>query len=88
MHTYTEEEKLELTALVQEGINTLSQIDVLKDSLGDKVKVLSENLEVKPALLNRAIRVAYRAELDAKREEQNRLESILEAAGLTVNFGG
>lgn len=81
MKTYTDEEQAELSGLIAEGIRTLSDVDVLKDSLADKVKGVSEQLELKPALLNRAIRIAYRAELDAKREEQARLEEILQAAG-------
>jgi hypothetical protein len=38
-------------------------------------------MDIKPSVLNKVIRVAYKAELDKHRDEFSELEAILESIG-------
>ena len=79
--TFTTDETQKLKDLINAGVSVRVEIDTLNDGLKDTVKTLAEELDVKPAVLNRAIRSAYKADLDKKRDEFSELESILESIG-------
>ena len=53
----------------------------LKAGLKDTVKALSEELELKPALINKAISIAHRDNYKAVADDMDMLDSILSAAG-------
>ena len=50
---------------------------------GQQTKI-AEELDVKPAVLNKAINIAYKAEFGKKRDEFDELETILESVGRTL----
>lgn len=79
--TFSEAEKTKLKQIVTEGIQVHSELDALKEGLGDTVKAIAEEMDIKPAMLNRAIRTAYKADLENKREAMSDLEDILIAVG-------
>ena len=81
--TFTAEAKLKLTQLVNEGIATLSEIETLNGGLTDTVKAIAEELEVKPNILKKAIKVAYKSRLAETNEENEELNTILETVGKT-----
>lgn len=78
---YGPDEKAKLERLVQEGVGVLQEVDTLQEGLKDTVKAIAEELGIKPSVLNKAIRIAYKAEAGKNREEFDELESILEAVG-------
>jgi DNA-binding MarR family transcriptional regulator len=78
---YSEAEKTKLKELITEGIQVLTETDTLKEALGDTVKAIAEELDMKPAILNRAIRTAYKADLTEKREALSDMEDVLVAVG-------
>ena len=45
------------------------------------VKALSEELQIKPSVLNKAIRVAHKADWVNIQEEYDLLDTVLEACG-------
>ena len=67
--------------LIKEGSQVLGEIDDLKSGLKDTVKALSEELELKPALINKAISIAHRDNYKAVADDMDMLDSILSAAG-------
>ena len=75
------EETKKLERLVTDGVSILSQVQVLKEGLKESVDEIAEELEIKPALLNRAIRMAYTAEFNDKKAEMDTVEYILDAVG-------
>lgn len=75
------EEKAKLIQVVNEGVNVLQEVSDLQEGLRDTVKAVAEEMGIKPAVLNKAIRIAYKAELGKAREEFEELESILETVG-------
>jgi len=78
---FNEAEKTKLIQLIKEGSQVLGEIDDLKSGLKDTVKALSEELELKPALINKAISIAHRDNYKAVADDMDMLDSILAAAG-------
>jgi threonine synthase len=81
MATYSSQDVEKLKRIVQEGIHVTQEVDTLKEGLRDTVKAIAEELDIKPSVLNKAIRIAYKAEMGKAREEFDELEQILESIG-------
>ena len=75
------EEKTRLTALIKEGITVLQEVEDLNGGLNDAVKALAEELEVKPALIKKAIRIAAKSEWDKTEGDYTQIENILISTG-------
>lgn len=82
--TFSIEQKTKLTALINEGMITMHEIDTLQGGLTDTIKAVAEELEVKPSVLKRAIRVAHKAKLTETNKDNEELNSILETVGRTL----
>lgn len=82
--TFNPAEVTKLKQIVNEGIQIKSEMEALRDGLKDTVNAIAEELDIKPAVLNKAINVAYKAELGKKRDEFDELETILESVGRTL----
>ena len=59
----------------------LGEVDDLKAGLRDTVKAIAEELELKPALINKAITVAHKGNYKNIADDMDTLESILNSAG-------
>lgn len=79
--TFSDAEIRKLKELVTEGIQIHTEVETLKEGLSDTVKAVAEEMDLKPAVLNKAIRTAYKADLANKREALSDLEDILVAVG-------
>jgi transposase-like protein len=77
-------EKAKLTQLVNEGMTVMNEIDTLNGGLTDTIKAIAEELEVKPGILKKAIRIAHKASLGATNADHEELNTILEAVGKTL----
>ena len=66
-----------LKSLVNDGIAVKSEQQVLREGLSEAVKAVAKEMDIKPAIINRAINVAYKSELGKQREELDDLETIL-----------
>ena len=75
------EQKAKLTQIINEGMGVMSEVEALNEGLSDTVKAIAEEMEIKPAILNKAIRIAYKAELAKHRQDFDDLETILESVG-------
>ena len=89
LEALTDEEKAKVTQVVAAGEQVLEEMDGLKEDLKEYVKDLSEELDIKPAAVNKAIRLAHKQRKDnaieKTQEEMDTVERILVAAGrLTV----
>jgi hypothetical protein len=76
--------KIKLTAIINEGMAVMHEIDTLQGGLTDTIKAIAEELEIKPAVLKKAIRVAHKAEFGKTKQDQELLETILETVGKTL----
>ena len=74
---FSVEQKAKLTQLVNEGIAVLTEIEDLGAGLNDTIKHIAEELEIKPSLLKRAIKMAQKRDYDRVRDDLDMIESIL-----------
>ncbi len=82
--TFTGEQKLKLTAIINEGCQVMHEIETLNGGLTDTIKAIAEELEVKPGVLKKAIRIAHKAEFGKAKQDHELLETILETVGKTL----
>ena len=82
--TFTGDQKLKLTQLINEGMQVMMEIETLNGGLSDTVKAVAEEMEIKPSVLKRAIKVAHKMELGKTQQEQELLENILTTVGKTL----
>jgi len=74
---YGPEEKAKLERLINEGSNVLREIEDLQESLKDTVKAVAEELQIKPSIINKAIRIAHKDNWKDHEQEWNDIEMIL-----------
>lgn len=80
---FNENEQRKLKSLVTEGVRTLGEIEVLNAGLNDTIKAIAEELELKPAVLKKAVKTAHKANFHKERDNYDTLETILETVGRT-----
>ena len=81
---FSGDQKIKLTQLINEGMQVMHEVETLNGGLSDTIKAVAEELEVKPSVLKKAIRIAHKAEFGKSQQEQELLETILTAAGKTL----
>lgn len=79
--TLTAEDTKKLKRIVDEGLKITQEIADLKDGFKDTVKAVAEELNMKPAVINRAIRTAHKASLEADKETMQEVEEVLASVG-------
>ena len=81
---FSAEQKLKLTQIINEGMQVLHEIETLNGGLTDTIKAVAEELEIKPAILKKAIKLAHKAEFGKEKQDHETLETILETVGKTL----
>jgi len=81
---FTGEEKLKLTQIINEGMQVMHEIETLTGGLNDTIKAVAEEMEIKPAVLKKAIKLAHKAEFGKAKQDHELLETILETVGKTL----
>lgn len=82
--TFSGDQKLKLTQLVNEGIQVMREVETLNEGLRDTVKAVAEELQIKPSILNKAIKVAHKADFTREQQDHQLLEEILSTVGHTL----
>ena len=82
--TFNGEDKAKLTQLFNEGTQVLHEIETLSEGLNDTIKAIAEELEIKPATLKKAIKIAHKAKLGETNRDHDELNTILETVGKTL----
>jgi len=82
--TFSGDQKIKLTQLINEGVSVLHEVQTLNEGLTDTVKAIAEELEVKPSVLKKAIKIAHKASLTQTNQDHEDLNTILEAVGRTI----
>ena len=77
----TQSDKDRLINIINEGVKVNQEIDDLREGLRETVKAIAEELEIKPSLLNKAIKIAQKGDWNLKQDEMDDLEAILTATG-------
>jgi len=82
---FNSSEVTKLKQVITEGIQVTQEISALKEGMSETVKAVAEELQVKPSVLNKAIRVAFKRDLQNHQEDLGALEEILHATGHIVD---
>ena len=81
---YSIDEIAKLKQLVSEGVQVSQEIQDLREGLGDTVKAVAQEMEIKAATLNKAIKIAHKASLHQSKDDFEAVEDVLEAVGRTA----
>ena len=76
--------KIKLTQLINEGMTVLQEIEDLNTGLNETIKAIAEELEIKPATLKKAVKIAHKAKLGETNRDHEDLNTILESVGKTL----
>ena len=79
--TYGAEEKAKLERLVKEGVTVLQEVEDLQAGLKDTIKAVAEELDIKPALITKAIKVAKNRDWGKHQDAFEDLETIVATVG-------
>ncbi len=71
-----------LKQLVKDGVSVMQECEDLKQGLTETVKAVADELEVKPAIINRLIKDVQKNKMNDRREDYETLEELYKAAGL------
>jgi hypothetical protein len=82
--TFNGDQKIKLTQIINEGMQVMHEVDTLQGGLSDTIKAVAEELEIKPAVLKKAISLAHKASFGQAKQDHALLESILETVGKTL----
>jgi len=82
--SFNGEQKLKLTQIINEGMQVMHEVETLNAGLNDTIKAIAEEMEIKPAVLKKAIKIAHKAEFSKAKQDHELLETILETVGKTL----
>jgi hypothetical protein len=82
--TFSSEQKTKLTQVINEGMQVMHEVETLNAGLSDTVKAIAEELDIKPGVLKKAIRLAHKAEFGREQQDHDLLETILTTVGRTL----
>jgi hypothetical protein len=79
--TFSSEQKAKLTQIINEGMQIMHEVETLNAGLSDTVKAIAEEMDIKPNILKKAIRLAHKAEFGKEQQDHELLETILTTVG-------
>ena len=82
--SFNGEAKLKLTQIINEGCQVMHEIDTLQGGLNDTIKAVAEEMEIKPAILKKAVKLAHKASFGQEQQDHELLETILTTVGKTL----
>ena len=82
--TFNGEAKIKLTQLLNEGMQVMQEVEDLNTGLNETIKAIAEELEIKPATLKKAVKIAHKARLGETNRDHDELNTILETVGKTL----
>jgi transposase-like protein len=78
---YGQDEKQKLERLVNEGAQVMQEVEDLNAGLKDTVKAVAEELDIKPSLINKAIKVAHKGDWSQVADAFDDLETLVVTVG-------
>ena len=81
---FSSEQKAKLTQVVTEGIAVMQEVEDLNAGLSDTIKAIAEEMEIKPSILKKAVRIAFKSKLTDENADHEDLNTILETVGRTL----
>ena len=81
---FNAEQTKKLNQVINEGMTVMHEIETLTGGLNDTVKAIAEELDIKPSVLKKAIRLAHKSEFGREQQDHELLEQILTTVGKTL----
>ena len=78
---YGPNEQAKIKQIVSEGVTVMTEIQDLTEGLNETIKAVAEELEVKPSVIRKAIKIAQKDKWDQVFREFDDLETIVDIAG-------
>lgn len=75
------EQRNKLMTLIQEGSTVLQEVEDLRGGLNDTIKAIAQELDIKPTLLSKAVKIAHKHSFAEEEKDFEELEAILDAVG-------
>jgi len=82
--TFNAVETAKLNQIINEGMQVTMEIETLQGGLNDTVKAIAEELDIKPNVLKKAIKLAHKSEFGREQQDHELLETILTTVGKTL----
>ena len=82
--TFNGDQKIKLTQIINEGMQVMHEVETLNAGLSDTIKAIAEEMNIKPNILKKAIRLAHKAEFGREQQDHELLETILTTVGKTL----
>jgi len=82
--SFNGDQKIKLMQVINEGMQVTMEIETLQGGLNDTIKAISEEMEIKPNILKKAIKLAHKAEFVRVQQDHELLEYILTTVGKTL----
>ena len=82
--TFNAAETAKLNQIINEGMQVTMEIETLTGGLNDTIKAVAEELDIKPNILKKAIKLAHKAEFGREQQDHELLEQILTTVGKTL----
>jgi predicted regulator of amino acid metabolism with ACT domain len=74
-------EQAKIKQIISEGVTVMQEIADLTEGLNETIKAVAEELEVKPSVIKKAIKIAQKDTWDQVFREFDDLETIVDISG-------
>lgn len=78
---FGEPEKVKIKQIISEGVTVMSEISSLQEGLNETITAVAKELEVKPSVIRKAIKIALKDQWDQVFREFDDLETIVDISG-------
>ena len=82
--TFNAAETAKLNKIINEGMQVTLEIETLTGGINDTIKAVAEELDIKPNILKKAIKLAHKSEFGREQQDHELLEQILVTVGKTL----
>ena len=82
--TFSNEQKSKLTRVINECCGVMNEIETLTDGMNDTIRSVASEMEIKPSILKKAVKIAHKASLGQTNKDHEDLNEILETVGRTL----
>ena len=81
---FTPEQIAKLKSVINDGVQIKREVEDLNGGLKDTVSAIAEELEIKPAVLNKAITKAFKGDFERDQTDLEAVEEVLDVTGNKV----
>ena len=81
---FNSEQTKKLNQIINEGMQVMHEIETLTGGLNDTIKAIAEELEIKPSILKKAVKLAHKSGFGQEQSDHELLEQILTTVGKTL----